>query len=87
MRRLALVPLLSCLVNRPLLAEASGSRGLSVKKAAEVMERQRHLTGPLSSAATTGILLLGLFHFSPGSELEDTSGTETAKVQLPQVSG
>lgn len=51
------------------------------------MERERHLTGFLSSAATIGILLLGLFHFPLAMSSNTSVGTDSAKVQLPQVSG
>lgn len=65
----------------------SGSRGFSVKKAAKVMERQGPLTGFLPSAAIIGILLLGLIHFPLATSWNTSAGTDTAKGQLPWVSG
>lgn len=51
------------------------------------MERPRHLTGFLSSAATLGILLLCLFHLPLARSENPSAGMGTAKAQLPQVSG
>ena len=49
------------------------------------MERQGHRF--LSSAAMIGALLLGLFHFPLARSWRTSAGTDSAKEQLPQVSG
>lgn len=51
------------------------------------MEKQRHWTSFLSSAAMIGTLLLSLFHFPLTRRWHTSAKTDTTCVQLPQVKG